>query len=664
MIGFSPVSPMNLRFSPKSGALSVALLVAALTPSSLANDWGMLGGGLALGDNAAPRNYLTQETAAGAQMHFVALGWSNYEPTDGGFNTSYINQRVAEATNLRNKGLKIVLDLGAYNAPAWVNAIQPYTDQFGDVDSSSPNVLWSNTVRTKLAAYMQRVVSDFGAANIYAIRIGSGCHVEVRYPSNPSSMPHLPAGFYSGYVYWAFDPAAKSVLQQVSPWVYGLINWSNPSKPGAGQWGPGSAYNPKDSTGTTAGEVFFRDFYLGRLRNTTNWEVSVLRQAGYTGKIIILCPGLGVIGNGANEGYNKVIAANLTPADGIYSGSAGSGAVWDRIIAPEMTPANALGEPDTNVIIECSSFAEYQPNRNESSSDPKDWSSAHWIGYNADKAGFVKWAENPNPPDDQDCGNTMKRIRSMTAAYGYSGLCWAFEQYLFPYDSTYNKDRSSGLVNPKDGSTYATLSDYAFTASSTWYSGFEAAEGQPFLNDFTLKANVLAFGGGAGSPECKLSTDGANPAAHHGHRALSLAGRGAAPAGASAYCYALLYTPAPKITVRSGSTMTYWFCPDYRADSAYVGIDLHFTDGTDLFAYNLTEIGRGCYIWPSQGHGSINGNPLPTNQWSQVSCKLDVTQDNKSLVGKQIDAIYAVYDHFQGAGDYHAWIDDLAITAP
>ncbi len=54
-------------------------------------------------------NRSTAEAAAGVKVVQLELSWKNYEPTEGAFNTTYVNQMRQRLATMRAAGLKVVL---------------------------------------------------------------------------------------------------------------------------------------------------------------------------------------------------------------------------------------------------------------------------------------------------------------------------------------------------------------------------------------------------------------------------------------------------------------------------------------------------------------------------------------------------------------------------
>ena len=114
------------------------------------------------------------------------------------------------------------------------------------------------------------------------------------------------------------------------------------------------------------------------------------------------------------------------------------------------------------------------------------------------------------------------------------------------------------------------------------------------------------------------------------------------------------------ITISSGMRLSYWIFPQSHtndslatgSNSAYVALDLIFTDGTNLRDSGLTN---------QYGVG-VN----PTNQASILA--LDtwnyVTVDLTPLAGKTVNRIDLGYNQPGSSGGYRGYVDDIAFTTP
>lgn len=136
---------------------------------------------------------------------------------------------------------------------------------------------------------------------------------------------------------------------------------------------------------------------------------------------------------------------------------------------------------------------------------------------------------------------------------------------------------------------------------------------------------------------------------------------GKALGGAADYAYMKMFNLSNQnVTVSPGMHFSYWIFPQSNANdplatgsnSAYLALDLIFTDGTNL-----------------RNSGSTDQHGVPLNPLSQGSIlTLDtwdyVTVDLTPLAGKTVSRIDLGYDQPGGSGGYRGYVDDIAFTTP
>ena len=112
------------------------------------------------------------------------------------------------------------------------------------------------------------------------------------------------------------------------------------------------------------------------------------------------------------------------------------------------------------------------------------------------------------------------------------------------------------------------------------------------------------------------------------------------------------------ITVSPGMHFSYWIFPQSSANndlasgnnSAYVALDLIFSDGSNLRASSLTNQ-YGVPVNPAN-----QGSVLQLDTWNYV------TMDLTPLAGKTINRIDLGHSQPNGLGGYRGYVDDLSIT--
>ncbi len=150
-----------------------------------------------------------------------------------------------------------------------------------------------------------------------------------------------------------------------------------------------------------------------------------------------------------------------------------------------------------------------------------------------------------------------------------------------------------------------------------------------------------------------------NENAQSGSKAIMYSG--SAKGGASSHAYMKMFDLSRKgITISSGMHFSYWIFPQSRANidmvshknSAYVALDLIFSDGTNLRDSGLTNQ-YGIPVNPAS-----QGSVLQLDTWNYV------TVDLTPLTGKTINRIDLGYSQPNGLGGYRGYVDDLSITVP
>jgi hypothetical protein len=136
-------------------------------------------------------------------------------------------------------------------------------DQFGEVyrQAPVPNLIFGTKYRPLAVDYLRTVLTYLGT-DFTIIRAGGGHWGELTYP-----YLFKPGGNVRN-LYWAYDVIAA----EQSP---------------VGLWRPGDA--------SPHGEARkFLNWYLDRLVEYQNWQVTALRQAGYAGPVAMLYPSWGM----------------------------------------------------------------------------------------------------------------------------------------------------------------------------------------------------------------------------------------------------------------------------------------------------------------------------------------------------------------------------------
>ena len=390
----------------------------------------------------ASTTYATSDYNAGIRLAEVELGWSNYEPSDGSFDTTYIAQMQQKIQSLRNAGFQISLGINLQYTPQWVLNLPNgnFMNQYG-VSTSGPNVEFSQTVRNKAAAYITRVAQDLGT-NFYSVRIGfSPDSGELLYPVTTDSANHLNS-------FWAYDSNAQNG---------GIDLPTNTTKAPFPGWKPGqTTYNGQPFTTTQADQWY--QWYIQSLVAAADWEEATFKQAGFTGYAAYEMPGLGI----EPFDYANLVNHYLAVTNGYDEYVAGRGAAWDKVI-------DAIRDK-TNVQIQISSMADSSGNPWANTCQVTDdtnqitsgatfmegWSDTRWIAYNADRYQLRKIGENPGHHDNVTIANAAA---ALMAACHLDGWYYAFDSYLY--------DSYPGAAQIADYASIISLYNGTVTPTST-----------------------------------------------------------------------------------------------------------------------------------------------------------------------------------------------------
>jgi hypothetical protein len=419
----------------------------------------------------------TVAAEAGSSDVSVAMfefDWASFEPSPGGFSSSYLATMESYLQAYQAAGMKVTLGLGLEDPPSWVLSLRDatYVNQFGG-QSNEANFVFSAAVRQAAAGYLDQIAADIPLSNFWGIRLTSGGDAEMLYPG--------------GGAYWAFDNAAltgNGLAAGMSP---------NPDP----NWTPGTP-------GLSQGQIdAWLNWYIGGLDNVTNWQMQTLSGLGFNGYYETVTPGSGTRPDGLalDEQFNL-------PDDG----TTGSGAVWDRYYA--MLPDKA------NVIAYISSVADNSGDNDDcQSSDTSlplnspvmdSWSATRWISAIAHHNGVAVGGENPGygmPAmfdfDYRDTSATgmMADALSQVQSCGFLVFYWAHDVHL--WDGTLPFSSYANAIAP-----YGTDSDNLALAGTLTASNAPAGFPAGNANDDNLSTYWQAA-----APTATLTLQLARPAA-------------------------------------------------------------------------------------------------------------------------------------------------------
>ncbi len=203
--------------------------------------------------------------SAHVRQTLVELSWADAEPSPGVFDLAYLRAAARQCDALRSAGFEVALNPGTYTAPSWALA-QPgarYVDQYGASydDEPLPNLVFDTALRNPVRAYLTTMFTIMGT-DFSFVRAGGGHFGELGYPFQLDPSGHIEN------LYWAYDRDAR-----VSDPVPG--------------WRPGDP-SPHGEAGR------FLTWYLAALTAYQNWQIAVLREAGWSGEVAMLYPSDGL----------------------------------------------------------------------------------------------------------------------------------------------------------------------------------------------------------------------------------------------------------------------------------------------------------------------------------------------------------------------------------
>lgn len=359
--------------------------------------------------------------AQGVRRVHLELGWDRYEPRPGDYAVPYAALVRDKLRRWREFGLRVTLGPGLQYPPGWALNLPNgrYIDQTGRA-SGEINLVFSQAVRARVAAYFARIHADLDLNTFDAIRVGAGGNIELLYPDSDGQNR-----------YWAYDAGAQG---------------------GAGRANsvarcPFPGWKPGDTTLTTIQAGWWYDWYLDALADAARWQAARCRALGYAGSVEVLMPGLGT----RPDQLAGEIAARFAGTAEQYTTS--RGATW-HLLTDRLHALPGL-------VVYCSSVADGSGNNDTASptdrtvalNDPQinDWSAARWLGYNADRYGLRLSGENPGRTDSNHYGLAMLYQALAQMINGrWESLYWAHEADLY--------DPTSGITADDLGEAIARYS--------------------------------------------------------------------------------------------------------------------------------------------------------------------------------------------------------------
>ena len=369
-----------------------------------------------------------EESNSGVRVAMLELNWGKYEPDKGRFDLGYERDLKARAQQLRDAGMLITLGLGLHFTPGWVldEPDSRLIDENGDT-SSQVDLTFNGALRDQAERYLRRAVAAIGVDNLWAVRVTGGGRSEVLYPNGG---------------YWAFGPNALG----------------GPELPSSLQPNPFPDFRP-GSPGLTRQQIGqWYEWYLTALADTADWQMRVLRDAGFTGWFQILTPGVGVTPLALEQALERNLPDGLT----------GLGAAWQEIyrLLPDkrnvMAYVTSMAD-GSGGNAGCGRNDDWVPLRTAGS---LGWSATRWIKRIADEYDLPMAGENPGytaSPEyqrqytDTSADGLMAVTFDQARSCDLQGVYWAHDDQL--WDGTVDPDQFFSYTSPDAGSPPAAPSE-------------------------------------------------------------------------------------------------------------------------------------------------------------------------------------------------------------
>jgi hypothetical protein len=342
--------------------------------------------------------HLAQEREAGVDAKVVRLSWHDFYPAEGEVDTSYVEQKKEELRDLREAGFEVIVSLNFHDTPPWVHENYPhsyYVNQFGErwtgtnfsdgrlSDNGDANFVFNRRLRELIESYTEEVFSELGT-DFWAVRLGGGRYGEVTYP--PAEVGGM------GNLYWAYDENAQRSAAEA----------------GVEGWRPGGP-SPDGQAGR------FLSWYLDSLVGFQNWQVSVVRETGYSGRVMLLYGGRGI----RPGEIEKATATNL--------GGSTPGEV-NGVIQRGHDFARQVGAIEDHNVLVTTAWLD-APGSRDDDQDPSNWTPVKYLSYltESNPANPGLYGENTGAGSREDMWIAASQMRR----YGLLGMAWYNEEQLF-----------------------------------------------------------------------------------------------------------------------------------------------------------------------------------------------------------------------------------------
>ncbi|MFI8520707.1 beta-galactosidase [Streptomyces sp. NPDC085481] len=352
----------------------------------------------------------------GLRVAHLQIDWGRFEPEQGVYDDSYIQEVRDRLHAFREAGLRVEAGLGLNHPPDWLAGAYPesvWRNQFGEESTGTPNIVFSTPVRDEVASYVRQVNERIGLDEIWAIRVGINESGEFGYPSPVAD------GRDKGE-FWAYDRHA----QEASPY------------PG---WRPGEkAYEGAPFTERQVRRWY--DWYLASLADAVDWQIDLFTGLGHHGPLKVLVPGSGFYPSdyrAAVSGYlDGTRSARLIGRGVGFFATLGLLQQRDEVHIVTTALVDGTGDPVDNGCAPGDPKAVATADGSAAADRAvRAWSSTRWVVAVARSEGFTHLdGESAGQHVAAYWPGVMEVAFHQFDSCGLEGLMWAFDHDL--YDGT------------------------------------------------------------------------------------------------------------------------------------------------------------------------------------------------------------------------------------
>jgi hypothetical protein len=374
-------------------------------------------------------SHAQQESNAGIKLAVVEICWADYEPTDGQFDAAYAAEFKQNVQTFLNAGMKVTLALGMHCHPNWLFNYPDsrFIDNNGN-QSNAADLVFNQKLRDKAAQYFDRINSDIGLQNVWAIRLQAGDNAEMLYP----------------------DEGSKS-----SWWAYNKNAQNGPNMPASMPRNPLPGWKPGDRSVSTQQVGQWLDWYIQALDDSAAWQIKKFDSIGFKGNYLFETPGSGA----RDSQYQHDITSYLAGGDT----EASVGAAWDKVY-------KFMPNKNKRLIVYPTGIADTSGANGDDScltgdrsvlvTDPAtdNWSATRWVSRIADEYGLIKMGENPGydaPPEynghytDFSANGELAGAKNFLQTCHFAGMYWAHDEKI--WDNTMPFSRYTGMISELNG---------------------------------------------------------------------------------------------------------------------------------------------------------------------------------------------------------------------